>query len=649
MLRQIARISAIAAAVWLAACDNNPHPPALQKARPDGTPWVVRYQAIREDPRSFDPQYTYDQISRKVIEGVYDTLLEYHPLKTDPYELQPCMLAEMPVKAADGLSYEFRLKEGVKFHDDPCFPGGKGREVVAEDIQYVFQRIADPAVESPFESTFEECLAGMAETHKAAKEGKKFDYATQRVSGVEIIDRYRFRLRLTKQYPQILYWLAYQCTSPVAREAVAYYDGKNGREDFHTFASVGTGPYRIVSYVPRSRVVLERVPNYTTTVFPSDGFPAAKAERLKALAGKALPFIDEIQLSIHHENIPRFVLLRQGYLDLMGVDKDSFNAMVSPMRTLSPEFQNRGMILEPAFEISTFWISFNMDDPVVGKNLKLRQALAYATDSKRYAEIFYAGVAPVATQLLPSGIFGHDRERAKRYPFDLEKGKQMLAEAGYPGGRDKDGKQLELTLTGQGAGSEERQRMEFDQNCFEQLGIKVTANPVTFARLQDIEDRGDFQMCTTTGWGADYPDPENYFMLFYSKNVSPVGKNYFRFRNAEYDRLFEQMVVTENGPERLEMTRKLQQILDDECPMIPTFHKAQYLSVQPWAPLTHNNLMYEVDGGHKYLVTDTAMRERLQREWNHPVLWPLGVLGGSILAGVAVFIRGVRRSKNQTV
>ena len=429
---------------------------------------------------------------------------------------------------------------------------------------------------------------------------------------------------------------------------MAYYDGENGREDFRKFASVGTGPYRIVNYEPRSRVTLERVPNYTTTVFPSDGFPAAKAEWLKTLAGKALPFIDEIQLPIHHENIPRFLHFRQGYLDIMAVDKDSFNAMVSPMRTLSPEFQKRGTILEPAFEISTFWISFNMDDPVIGENLKLRQALAHATDSKRYAEIVYAGVAPVATQLLPSGIFGHDRERQKRYPFDLEKGKQLLAEAGYPGGRDKDGKQLELTLTGQGAGSEDRQRVEFDQRCFEQLGIAVKVNSVTFARLQDIEDRGDFQMCTTTGWGADYPDPENYFMLFYSKNVSPVGKNYFRFRHAEYDRIFEQMVVMENSPERLELTRKLQRILDDECPMVPTFHKAAYLTLQPWAPRTHNNLMYEVDGGHKYLVTDTVMRERLQRELNKPALWPAFVLGGLVLAGVVAFIGAVRRSKNQT-
>ena len=639
--------------LFAAGCGNDPHIAPRHKTRPDGTPWVVRYQSIRSDPRSFDPQYTYDQMSRKVIEGVYDTLLEYHPMKTDPFELRPCILAEMPVRAEDGLSYTFRLKEGIRYHDDPCFPGGKGREVVAEDMQYVFQRIADPAVESPFESTFEECLEGLAEAHRAAVAAKRFDYATQRLPCVEVLDRYRFRLKLTKKYPQILYWLAFQCTAPVAREAVEYYDGKEHdgtrRADFHKFASVGTGAYRIISYVPRSCVVLERVADYKTTVFPTDGFPPDRAEWLQQFAGKPVPFIDEIQLLVQPENIPRFVLLRQGYLDSMSVDKDSFNAMVSPMRSLSPEYQARGMTLHRDFEIATFWVSFNMDDPVVGTNLKLRQALAHAYDSARYSEIFYSGVAPVATQLIPPGIFGFEKDRPARYPFDLKKAAQLLAEAGYPGGHDTNGNQLELTVTAQVDSSEYRQRAEFDQRSFEKLGIKVRINGVTFAHMQDVEDKGDFQIMGGTGWGADYPDPENYFMLFYSKNVPPVGKNYCRYRNPEYDRLFEEMSVTDNGPERLEMVKKLQKLLDEDCPSFVTFNKAFYTAAQPWSRPTHSNLMYEVEGGHKYLVLDAPLRDRLRREWNRPAIWPAVLLGALGIGAVVAFVRAVRRTKNQTV
>ncbi len=656
MFRLPAFISGLVAALLVCGCDNNPHPAPLHKARPDGSPWQVRYQSLRGDPRSFDPQYTYDQLSRKVIEGVYDTLLEYHPMKTAPYELRPCILAEMPERSEDGLTYLCRLKPGIHFHDDPCFPGGKGREIVAEDVQYVFQRLCDPKVESPFESTFEEYVDGVAETYEAAKKaaetGRRFDYDTMRVSGIEVLDRYRFRLRMKKKYPQILYWFAFQATAPVAREAVEYYDGQihdgKRRPDFHKFGSVGTGAYRIVSYTPRSRVVMERAPGYKTVTFPSDGFPPEKAEWLKTLAGKPLPFIDEVHFVIQPENIPRFVLLRQGYLDGLAVDKDSFNSMVSPARTLSPEFKARGMSLEKDFEICTFWTAFNMDDPVLGKNVKLRKALAQAFDGARYSEIFYSGVPPVPTQLLPVGIFGHEKDRPAPLPYSLEKAKQLLAEAGYPGGRDANGTQLELTLTDQTESSEYRQRAEFVQKGIEQLGIKVKVNGVTFAHMQNIEDRGDFQFIGSTGWGADYPDPENFFMLLYSKNVPPAGKNYSRYRNPEYDRIFEQMAVMENGPERLELVRRLQKILDDDCPMVPSFTKAFYTAVQPWARRTHDNLMYEVEGGIKFLTQDTEMRERLRREWNRPLLWPAYVLGALGLGAILAFIRAVRRTRNQT-
>jgi oligopeptide transport system substrate-binding protein len=646
-------VFALAAALLSTGCDNNPHPAALRTTRADGSPWEVRYQSLRADPRSFDPQYTYDQMSRKVIEGVYDTLLEYHPMKTAPYELRPCILAEMPLRADDGLSYLFRLKPDIRFHDDPCFPGGKGREIVAEDMQYVFQRICDPKVESPFESTFEEYVVGVAETYEAAKKAERLDYDKMRVDGVEVLDRYSFRLRLKKKYPQILYWFAYFCTAPVAREAVEHYDGKihdgERRGDFHKFTAVGTGPYRVVSYTPRARAVLERVPGYKTTVFPSDGFPPEKAEWLKTLAGKPLPFIDEVQMIIQPENIPRFVLLRQGYLDGMAVDKDSFNSMVSPVRALSPEFSSRGMSLEKDFEICTFWQSFNMDDPIVGKNVKLRKAIARAYDGARYSEIFYSGVPPVPTQLVPVGIFGHEKDRPAPFAYDVEKARQLLAEAGYPGGRDASGNQLELTLTDQVDGSEYRQRAEFDQRGIEALGIKVKVNGVTFAKLQDIEDKGDFQIIGSSGWGADYPDPENFFMLYYSKNIPPAGKNYARYRNPEYDRAFEQMAAMDNGPARLELVRKLQKFLDDDCPMFPTFTKAFYTAVQPWARRTHDNLMWEVECGIKFLTQDRVMRERLRREWNRPLLWPAYALGALGLGAVLAFIRAVRRSRNKNV
>ncbi len=635
-------------ALLFAGCGNNPNPEPLQKTRADGSPWLVRYAGLSEDPRSFDPQFMYDQMSRRVLEAVYDTLLEYHPMKTDPYEVRPALLAEMPLKevSPEGkISYLCRLKTVARYHDDPCFPEGKGRQVVAGDVHYAFQRLCDPKVESPFLSNLAEYITGLQEAHDAAaKADGGFDYSTK-LKGIDVIDAQTFRIHLTKPYPQIIYWLSMHCTTPVAREAVEYYDGKEHggvlRPDFHKFYAVGHGPYRIQQYKPRQRVRLERVEGYATTTFPSDGFPPEKAAWLHQFADKPLPLTDEVHFSIIRENIPIFILTRQGYLDGMGVNKDAFNAMITPTRELAPKYRERGMFLEKDVEPSTFWISFNMDDPVLGKNKKLRQALSCASDAQTYSDIFYNSVAPVAQQLVPPGIFGHDHDWRNPYGYDVEKGRRLIAEAGYPDGRDASGRQLELTMDCAAVSSDDRQRVEFVQRNFERLGIKVKVIENTFAHLLRKEDTGDFQMADGTGWGADYPDPENFFFLLYSKNVPPAGKNISRFKNAEFDRLFEQMATMENGPERLEIVRKMNTLVAEECPQILNFHKAFYTAVQPWAPRTHNNLMLE--GGVKYLTIDPEKRAQLQREWNRKPVWPLALLGVMVAGAIGYAVRWNRR------
>ena len=643
-------LALIFGALVCASCDNNPNPPPLREKRADGTPWQVRYGGMSEDPRSFDPQFAYDQMSRRVLEPIYDTLLEYHPMKTDPYEVQAGMLEAVPVKeiSADGKpGYLCRLKPTARFHDDICFPGGKGRTVTSRDVQYAFQRLCDPKVESPFLANFSEYLPGMQAAHDAAEKSGKFDYDAP-FPAIEIIDERTFRIHLTQPYPQLIYWLAFQCTTPVAREAVEYHDGKEHdgvvREDFHKFKAVGTGPFRVVQYVPRQRVRLERVEGYATSTFPTDGFPPEKAEWLKTLAGQPLPLIDEMNFAIIRENLPIFILTRQGYLDGMGVNKDAFGAMITPGRELAPKYRERGMTLEKDVEPSTFWISFNMDDPVVGKNPKLRQALSACYDRQTYSDIFWNSVAPVAEQLIPPGIPGHSREWRNPYGYNLEKAQRLLAEAGYPGGIDpKTGRPLELTMEMVSVGSEDRQRAEFEQRCFERIGVKVKISENTFARLLQKEDSGDFQMTSGTGWGADYPDPENYFFLFYSKNTPPAGKNVTRFKIAEFDRMFEEMKAMENSPERLEIVRRMNTLLAEECPVILNFHKAFYSAVQPWAPRTNNNLMLE--GGVKYTVVDSALRARMRKEWNRKPLWPLAVFAGLLVIAAGAAIR-INRKRN---
>lgn len=642
-------------ALFLAGCGNDPNLSPLHEKREDGSPWLVRYSYMPDDPRSLDPQFAYDQMSRRLLEPVIDTLLEYHPFKTDPYEVMPALLESMPERAknADGTeTYTCRLKSGILFHDDACFPGGKGRELTVQDVEYGWKRMADPKVECPALSSLQDYLVGLGDTYEAAKKSGTFDYA-QPLKCFEIVDEHTFRIHLLKPYPQIIYWMAMHFMSPVAHEAVEFYDGKEHNDGPHgenvlraafKWHPVGTGAFQLTEYKPAARARLIRNPHYKTVVFPSDGYPPEKADFLKQFAGKPVPLCDEIQVTIFREQTPIPVLFNQGYLDSMGVNKDAFNRVVTTARELTPAFKARGVTLEKDFDVSTFFISLNMQDPVIGSNKKLRQALSCAYDGQSYVDIFWNGVSPVAQQLMPPGFFGYEKDFKNPYGYNLEKAKQLLAEAGYPNGIDsKTGRQLELNMEASANGSEERQMTEFVQKGFEQLGIKVNVVENTFAELLRKEDAGTFQILEGTGWGADYPDPENFYMLLNSRNFPPEGKNVSRYKNPEFDKLFDQMATMDNSPERLKIVLQLRDMIAEDCPQIFTFHKAFYTTINPWARRTSSNMLLE--GAFKYQQVDPVLRAKLQREWNRTPAWPPFVLAFAVVGAVGYAIH-LNRKRN---
>lgn len=608
---------------------------------------MVSYRALPDDPRSLDPQFSYDTVGHSVIASVYETLLQYHPFKTDPYELIPCLAAQMPerIKHPDGSEeYLIRLKPGLTFHDDPCFDGGIGREVLAEDLIYAFKRIADPAVECPISATLQQYVVGLQDAYLEAKKAGTFDYS-RALSGVENVDRHTVRLRLSRAYPQILYWLAMPFTAPVPREAVEFYDGKEHggevRPQFK-FHPVGTGPFRLVEWSRGRLIRFERFQRYNATRFPSEGWNAEEESLFRPLAGAAIPFVDEVQFQIIRETIPGWMLFRQGYLDASGISKDVFNTVLSASQDLTPEYRARGVRLSKDPQPSTYFLIFNMEDPVYGKNKKLRQAISAAYDEEFSNRIFRNGIDINAQQVLPPGVFGHDPKLRNPYKqHDLALAKRLMAEAGYPNGIDPStGKALELSFDVTADDATSRQMAEFQRGQIEQLGIRVKIIENLWERQQTKVDGGNFQL-VAYGWQADYPDPENFLFLFYGGNVPPAGNNSSRYKNPEFDRLFEQMITMDNTRERLELIRRMNGILNEDCAAVWLSHATMFSLTQPWTLRVNRNPLYY--GGAKYAKLDLALRERKRREWNRPVYWPLALVGGLALLGVGYGILLGRR------
>ncbi len=629
------------------ACSNDPTPPPSREKRPDGSPWQVRYGALGDDPRSLDPQFAYDSVSKAIVEPVYETLLQYNPFKDNPAELEPCHLAEMPVRERhdDGTeTYTFRLKEGIFFHDDECFveSEGVGREVVAEDVAYSFKRIADPKVESPISTVMQEYLDGFADAYHTARENGALNYDNS-IPGVEVVDRYTFKLHLTKPYPQILYWCAMPFTTPVPREAVEYYNGQevNGvQRDQFKFHPVGAGPFQLAEWKRGSFLRMVRNDRYHSTYFPESGWKADKDKQLKKLAGHKLPIVDEAVLRIMREAIPMWLLFRQGYMDGAGVSKDVFNTVLTKQRQLSAEFVERGIELYRDPEPVTFYTIFNMDDPLLGQNKKLRQAISMAYDAEKANRIFFNNIFIPAQQLVPPGVFSYDENYHNPYrQMDMAKARKLMEEAGYPGGRDaRTGERLKLTLDVIADDPASRQMAEFEKQQIEKLGIDVQVYENQWSAYLQKKDKGAFQIMSGSGWSADYPDPENFYFLFYSKNRAPQGPNDSRYSDPEFDLLFEQMRTMDNGAERLEIAYKLRDLLNEDCPYVLHHHPVYFRLAQPWAKRVTAAVPF-TDNGVKYGSLDVVERDYLRRKWNQPLLWPLYLISA---AGLGAVLYGIR-------
>ncbi len=656
-------VLALLTALLLLSCTNNPYPD-----EDDGK--KVYYSSFSEPPKTLDPAQSYTTTEHVFTGIVYDTLLEYHYLKR-PYELIPGQAEEVPhaQKLPDGkVRYTFKLRPGLLYQDDECFRQSAGqstRVITAEDFVFALQRVADPAINSPMSEPFSN-LVGFAELSESLQKRAK-DPAFAKLSareryrragglpGARALDERTLELTLKEPYPQILYWLAMPVSTPVPWEAVDYYTGKNGRPLLQDHP-VGSGPYYISHYDKQARIVVTRNPNWyglrhpewkaPGAVFPSEGEPGDFGpgrfdERRK---GTQLAQIERAEYRREKESIPAFTKFLQGYFDASGINSESFDKVVRD-DNLSDEMARLGMRLDKSVETTVFYIGFNMEDRVVGdrggeKSRKLRQAMSLVVDADEWLRLFTNGRGIPAQSPVPPGLFGYDPQY--KNPFrtvDMARAKQLLAEAGYPGGIDPaTSRPLHLTYDIGDTGPELRQMVQFHVNKWRELGIDVEIAATTYNRFQQKIREGAYQVFQW-GWAADYPDPENFLFLLSSamarsKNNGPNSAN---FQNAAYDELFMAMKSMDNTPERQQIIEQMRSILEQERPWIELYHRETYALYHGWYATNKTpGLSLQT---LKYADIDPALRRQKRQEWNRPVMWPAYLLG---FLALLVVVPGVR-------
>lgn len=559
--------------------------------------------ALNDDVKSLDPAIAYDAISLEVLPMINESLLQYKYTKL-PLELEPLLAESMPTVSKDKKSYTFKIKKGVLFQDDEAFPGGKGRELKASDFTYAWKRMLLPDIQSPGTWIFEGKVVGWDAYKKRLLENraKADEILQEEVEGIRAVDDYTLEFKLIAPYPQLLNVLAMGFGAPVAREVIAKY-GQQGI----TERAVGTGPFRLKSFVKGSRIILEKNPTYRKEFYPTEGDEDAQKSGLMAAAGKQLPFVDQVVYSILKETQPRWLEFMKGNLDISTIPKDSFDAAIVD-GDLRPKMKEKGIGMHRGEEPTIWYLNFNMKDKVVGgKNADLRRAISMAIDRETYIRKFLNGRAVKATSIVPRIIPGNTGRAETVGDYNVEKAKEYLAKAGYPGGKGLPVIKYDV----RGPSTDANQVAEFFKMSLAAVGINMEIVRNTFPAYLEKEKNGNLQFFTG-GWQADYPDAENFMFLLSSKNVSP-GPNASNYVNPEFDALYEKLAAMSPSPERAALIKKAEDIAFNDNVWSMLFYPIQYDLYYGWTKNFRPNAV--IANQDKYYDVDVEKRREMRQKF----------------------------------
>ncbi|WP_374493430.1 ABC transporter substrate-binding protein [Zoogloea sp.] len=713
MIRYLASFLLATVATGCGQIWNDPYPAAERGGN-------ILYTAFTQRPKHLDPVQSYSEDEATFLYQIYEPPLQYHYLKR-PFQLGPATARAMPVvrlydeagrllpAGADPAKvahseYEIQIVPGIRYQPHPAFAlddsgkpvyldlGPKGlfgkrslgdfprtgtRELTAEDYVYQIKRLAHPRLHSPVLELMGDYIVGLKDLHALLVAGEKastekqgwIDLRSYPMSGVEVVDRYTYKVRIKGAYPQFPYWLAMPFFAPVPFEVDRFFSqpGMAERNLTLDWWPVGTGPYMLRENNPNARMVLVRNPNYHGDTYPCEGEEEDRAANLLKDCGEPLPFIDTVVFTREKESIPYWNKFLQGYYDASGVSSDNFDQAVQMGGqgdvTLSDEMVAKGIKLNTSVAPTVAYMGFNMLDPVVGGNSerarKLRLAISIAIDQEEFIAVFQNGRGVPAMHPIPPGIFGYRADKAGVNPYvydwvdgqprrkSVEEARRLLSEAGYPGGRDaKTGEPLVVNLDTTGSGMGDKSTVDWLSKQFRKLDVQLVVRATDYNRFQDKIRKGNAQLFYW-GWNADYPDPENFLFLLYGAQgkVKSQGENAANYENAEYDRLFERMKAMPDSPERQAIIERMLGILQHDAPWVWGFYEKAYTLQHGWL---HNRKPGKIiRNSLKYQRIEVSERERLRAEWNRPVLWPLvlvGLLGAVVVAPAVIHYRRRERA-----
>lgn len=471
---------------------------------------------------SLDPAFAKNKQVMWAVHQLYNTLVEID----SNMQMQPSLAKRWDI-SGDNLTFTFFLRNDVHFTDDACFMNGKGRQLTAYDVEYSFKRIVDKSTASPGAWIF--------------------NNRVDSINGFRAIDDTTFRLKLVSPFQSILGILSMQYCSVIAKEAVEKY--KTGFRSH----PVGSGPFSFVAWEEGQALILKKNEHY----FEKDE------------QGKQLPYLDGIKASFFNSKATEFLEFRQNRLDFIDdIDPSFKDEVLTRTGNLKKIWEGKiELHKHPYLNIEYLGILVDGENELVKNSplrlQKIRQAINYGFNRKKMMLYLRNSIGLAAESgFVPAGLPSFDSVAVQGYHYDIAKAKQLLAQAGYPEGKDlPEIKLLTIPIYGDLA--------SYIANELLQVGIRVKVEVIQKSLLMEQTSRSQAAFFRGS-WIADYPDAENYLSVFYGKNPAPP--NYTRYKNAAFDELYEKALSEKNDSLRYRLYRQMDMMIINDAPVVPLWY-----------------------------------------------------------------------------
>jgi ABC-type transport system substrate-binding protein len=497
-----------------------------------------------EDFKSLYPLNVTMALEQRIVNQVFQGLV-----KLDQENLQVIpSLAESWEVNEDATSYTFHIRKGIKFHDNTCFEGGKGREVTAADFKYCFDRICVSDPSNQMYWLFKDRVTGANEYHQSVINKAPLEGGA---SGVKVIDDYTIQIDLDYSFAGFLNIVSHAALWVYPKEAVETY------ADELRINAIGTGPFRVKKIKESETVILEKNPDY----WEKDEY------------GNQLPYLDGIKFSFIKEKKSELLEFKKGNLDMVyRLPLEMIKDVVGELED-AKKGGNKPFVMQNVSAMSVFYLGFQ-HKLAPFDNVEVRRAFNYAIDRESIVTYTLQGEGRAGLNGIVPPFKGYDYENVKGYQYSPEKAMEHMKLAGYENGKGFPEVTLQINP---GGGDRNVQIAEVVQKMLgENLNIKVNIDQMQFAQHLENLETGK-ALFWRAAWIADYPDPENFLNLLYGKHVPEALEdkayiNAMRYQSEEFDAAFTTALREVDDAKRMELYRIADQIAVDDAAIMPIFY-----------------------------------------------------------------------------